>query len=109
MEMALQLTPYAAPDFAALGLNGAPDARFARAPKDGVAPENYHAMSIFPEYFRVGGRWMLAEESRMDCVAVLEGNRIDVREPRRLRAGDAVIVGRSEDGQRGHPRVAQRL
>ena len=101
MEMALQLTPYAAPDFAALGLNGAPDARFARAPKDGVAPENYHAMSIFPEYFRVGGRWMLAEESRMDCVAVLEGNRIDVREPRRLRAGDAVIVGRSEDGSEG--------
>ena len=46
MEMALQLTPYAAPDFAALGLNGAPDARFARAPKDGVAPENYTA-SLF--------------------------------------------------------------
>ena len=66
--MALKLTPYTAPDFSALGLDRAPDAQFARAPKDGVAPENYHAMSIFPEYFRVGGRWMLAEESRMDDI-----------------------------------------
>ena len=41
--MALQLTPYHAPDFAHLGLNGAPDARFAPAPKDGVAPEGFTA------------------------------------------------------------------
>lgn len=100
-DMPLQLTPYTAPDFAALGLLNAPDARLCPAPKDGVAPENYHAMSIFPEYFRVDGQWLLAEESRMDCVAVLENGRIDVREPRRLRAGDQVVVGRTEDGSEG--------
>ena len=65
----------------ALGLESAADARTAEAPLDGVAPENYHAMSIFPEYFRVGGKWVLAAESRMDCVPVLtDGGRVDVRE-----------------------------
>ena len=53
----------------------APSVRIAAAPMDGVAPEGYHAMSIFPEYFKIGGRWLLAEESRMDCVPVLEGLR----------------------------------
>ena len=51
--MSFQLRPYFPPDFSAL--QGAPDARFLPAPKDGVAPEGYHAMSIFPEYFKVEG------------------------------------------------------
>ena len=38
----------------------------APAPKDKVAPEHYHATTIFPEYFKVKGQWLLAEESRMD-------------------------------------------
>ena len=70
-------------------------------------PEGYHATTIFPEYFHVGDRWLLAQESRMDCVAVLtpEGE-IAVREFRNIRAGDAVILGRTEDGSEGiyvHP------
>ena len=47
-------------------------------------------MSIFPEYFRVDGQWILAEESRMDCVAVLSDGGIAVTEFRRLRQGDLV-------------------
>ena len=58
-------------------------------------------MSIFPEYFKVQGGWLLAEESRMDCVAVLENGRIAVREFRLLKAGDLVAVGRTEDGSEG--------
>ena len=93
------LRPYTAPDFSQL--QHAPDARFVPAPADGVAPENFHAMSIYPEYIKVGGRWLLAEESRMDCVAVLEDERIAVREFRRLKQGDLVLVGRTENGEEG--------
>jgi len=96
-----QLKPYTHPDFSAPALANAPDAVLVPAPRDGVAPENYHALSIFPEYFKVGGCWLLAEESRMDCVAVYEGGRIHVREFRNLRAGDLVAVGRSEKGEEG--------
>ena len=67
-----QLKPYFAPDFTQERFVSAPNAVLAPAPFDGVAPEQYHAMSIFPEYFKVNGQWLLAEESRMDCVAVLK-------------------------------------
>ena len=97
---------YTAPDFGKDVFANAPDARFEAAPKDGVAPENFHAMSIFPEYFKVDGKWILAEESRMDCVPVLTCGRVEVVEFRRLKKGDLVAVGRTEkceDGIYVHP------
>ena len=48
-----QLRKYTAPDFTQPRFQTAPEAVCAPAPKDGVAPENYHAMSIFPEYFHL--------------------------------------------------------
>lgn len=90
------LRRYTAPDFTQEMYVSAPDAVFIAVEKDGVAPENFHAMSIYPEYFKVGGQWLLAEESRMDCVAVLENGRIIVREFRLLKKGDLVAVGRTE-------------
>lgn len=84
----------------------APEAHFVPAPKDGVAPQSYHATTIFPEYFHVGKDWLLAQESRMDCVAVLRDGRIEVVEFRSLKAGDLVAVGRTEDASEGiyvHP------
>lgn len=104
--MSFALRDYHAPDFTLAKFLQAPDAVFVPAPGDGVAPEGYHAMSIFPEYFKVKGQWLLAEESRMDCVPVLEDGRIQVREFRLLRAGDRVAVGRTEQAEEGvyvHP------
>ena len=95
------LRSYTAPDFSARQFVDAPDARFVPAPLDGVAPDNFHAMSIFPEYMKVDGQWLLAEESRMDCVAVLEHGRIIIREFRLLKKGDMVLVGRTEDASEG--------
>ena len=64
--MPFQLPEYLAPDFDAPKFRQAPSARTAPAPRDGIAPEGFHAMSIFPEYFKVGERWLLPGESRMD-------------------------------------------
>ena len=96
-----QLRKYTPPDFETEALVNAPLCRFEPAPLDGVAPAGYHAMSIFPEYFKTADGWLLAEESRMDCVAVLENGRIAVVEFRHLRRGQPVAVGRSEDGSEG--------
>lgn len=101
-----QLRPYFPPDFQAESLWNAPDAVLRPCPKDGVAPEQYHAMSIFPEYFKIGGQWLFARESRMDCVPVYESGEIYIREFRHLRQGDMVVTGRTENGQDGiyvHP------
>ncbi len=94
--MSFLLPEYHEPEFASC-----PDARLEPAPRDGVAPEGYHATTIFPEYFKIDGRWLLAEESRMDCVAVLREGKIAVVEFRSLKAGDRVVGGRTEDGSQG--------
>lgn len=98
---AFKLAEFTAPDFSGIPFKDAPEAKLEPAPLDTVAPDHYHAMSIFPEYFHIGGQWLLAEESRMDCVAVFENNRIYVREFRHLSKGDLVIVGRSEKAEEG--------
>ena len=99
--MAFELRKYTAPDFSQEPFISAPEAVLREAPKDAVAPEQYHAMSIYPEYFKIGGQWLLAEESRMDCVPVYEDGKVQVREPRRLKKGDRVICGRTENCEEG--------
>ena len=100
--MAFTMPVYTAPDFSQPELIDAPDVKLAPADMDGVAPEGYHSTSMFPEYFKLRGRWTLAEESRMDSSVVLRDNgRLDVVENRNLKKGDMVILGRSEQGQEG--------
>ena len=96
-----RLRSYTAPDFSQACFQQAPNAVFIPAEADGVAPENFHAMSIFPEYIKVDGQWLLAADSRMDCVAVLENGRIIVREFRLIRKGDLILVGRTENCEDG--------
>lgn len=96
-----ELSEYHAPDFDQPKFRNAPDAVLEGAPADGVAPEGYHAMSIFPEYFRINGEWLLAEESRMDCVPVYKDGKVQVVEFRNLRKGDLVICGRTENCEDG--------
>lgn len=99
--MAFTLPAYRAPDFDDLGLSSAPDAALAPAPLDGVMPDGYHATTLFPEYFHVNGKWVLAEESRMDCVAVVRDGAVAILEFRNVKAGELVVLGRTEDGSQG--------
>lgn len=99
--MSFQVTPYTPPNFDLPHLAAAPNVRLEPAPKDFVAPLDYHAMSIYPEYLKLDGQWTLAEDSRMDCVAVVENERIFVREFRHIKKGDLIACGRSENGEEG--------
>lgn len=93
---------YFAPDFTQEPFASAPDAAIAPAEVDGVVPEHFHSTSMYPEYFKVGGVWKLAEESRMDsCVVLRDDGRLDVVEQRNVKKGDKVILGRSENGAEG--------
>ena len=82
-----------------------PNAKLVEVEEDGISPEGYHALSVFPEYFKINDKWVLALQSRMDTVAVAidePGNeRVDVVEFRNLKKGDKVVVGRKEDGSEG--------
>lgn len=99
--MGLNFT-YIPPDFSRPEYAASPFVALASAPANGIAPDRFHATSNFPEYIHLKGRgWVLAPESRMDAVLrVVEGS-VVVVEPRRLKKGDQVVVGRTEDGEEG--------
>jgi len=99
--MHFKLPMYKAPDFSQKRFENAPCIVTEQVSITGVAPENYHATTIFPEYFKLKKGWTLATESRMDCVVVLKEDRLYVKEFRNLQIGDQVILGRTEDGSEG--------
>ncbi len=93
---------YNPPEFNESSLTNAPLVNLRPAPANGIAPDNYHATSNHPEYLHVSkGNWLLAPESRMDSVLVVDNNAILVKEARSLKKGDMIAVGRSENGEDG--------
>jgi lysine-ketoglutarate reductase/saccharopine dehydrogenase-like protein (TIGR00300 family) len=101
--MGFALPRYRTPDFDEPPLRDAPVVRFGEVVQAGVAPSDYHATTIHPEYFQLRkGHRVLLKESRMDAVAVLQPDgTLDVRELRRLQVGDRVACGRGEQGEDG--------
>ena len=96
------LPKYYAPDFSTEMFQNAPDVRWEEVAADGVAPENYHSTSMYPEYFKINGEWMLPERSRMDSSVVFaKDGTLKVIENRNLKKGDRVILGRTEKGEEG--------
>ncbi|HKM28685.1 MAG TPA: hypothetical protein VJY37_03285 [Anaerovoracaceae bacterium] len=96
-----KLPKYIEPDFTQAKFVNAPDATLVATEYDKSVPDHFHATSIFPEYFKIDGKWYLAEDSRMDCVAVFENGKIFVREFRNVKKGDKVVIGRTEDCEEG--------
>lgn len=100
--MSFEMPKYHHPDFTQPQFVNAPDAKYAVAEKDGVAPEYYHSTSMYPEYFKINGKWTLAEESRMDSSVVLcDDGHLEVVENRNLKKGDKVMLGRTEKCEEG--------
>ncbi len=101
VEDMFDMPKYVEPDFHGSKFMNSPNVQVGEVVIKGVAPDNYHATSIYPEYFKIDGQWLLAEQSRMDSVPVLENGKIIIKEFRRLEIGDEVILGRRDDGSGG--------
>jgi len=100
--MGFSLPKYHKPDFTKDKFVNAPDVKIAICEMDGVAPEYYHATSMYPEYFKVDGVWKLAEDSRMDgAVRINSEGILEVVEMRNIYKGDLIILGRSENCEEG--------
>ena len=100
--MAFTLPEYHHPDFTQPCFTAAPDARWQAAERDGIAPEDFHSTSVYPEYCKIDGQWRLAEESRMDaCIVLRPDGRLDTVEARNLKQGDRVLLGRTERCEEG--------
>ena len=94
---------YVPPDFSSEALRRAPLPRTERAGRDGVLPEGFFATTNLPTYIKgADGRWTMPREPRMDGVLVRDPHGTWwVREGRRVKEGDEVVVGRAEDGSEG--------
>ncbi len=99
--MAFELKKYHHPDFTEQMFVDSPNCRLEEAPADGVVPFDFHALSIFPEYFKVNGEWIMCEESRMDTVPVLVDGKMESMEARRVKKGQLVVCGRTEKCEEG--------
>ncbi|NLP30639.1 MAG: hypothetical protein GX363_05855 [Clostridiales bacterium] len=100
--MMFKLPTYIEPDFSQERFVNSPDASIEIVKEKGIAPDNYHATSVFPEYFKINGEWLIMPQARMDCVAVInQDGSLEAKEFRRLEIGDKVITGRSDDGSEG--------
>lgn len=97
-----QIPKYTHPDFSQKKFVDAPNVTIEEVAEDGVAPEYFHSTTMFPEYFKIDGEWILCDDTRMDCVPVLRPDgRIEATEFRRLVKGDKAILGREDDGSEG--------
>ena len=94
---------YRPPDFSAPELVAAPAARLVSCEADGVLPEGFFATTNLPSYVKgQDGSWRMPREPRMDGCLVLDASGTWwVREGRRVKRGDQVVVGRAEDGSEG--------
>ena len=93
---------YQLPKFAEPPLAGAPEARFAPAPADGVLPDGFFSTTNLPTYVHVADGWRRPQLPRMDCV-IVRGPTGDLvtTEPRKVARGAAVALGAAEDGSEG--------
>jgi lysine-ketoglutarate reductase/saccharopine dehydrogenase-like protein (TIGR00300 family) len=99
----VERAPYVPPDFAADALMRAPAARVVACPADGVLPEGFFATTNLPSYVKsADGSWSMPREPRMDgCLVRDPDGAWWVREGRRVRKGDSVVVSLAEDGSEG--------
>ena len=54
--MNFKLRKYMGPNFNEEKFLNAPNVLYEEVKIEGVAPDNYHAMSIYPEYFKIDGK-----------------------------------------------------
>ena len=103
--MKFEMPKYHHPDFEKDFLKNAPNVTLEEVKEDGLSPRNYHALSVYPEYFKINDKWVLAAESRMDTVCVANDTpgeeSVDIVEFRNLKKGDKVVIGRTEDASEG--------
>lgn len=94
---------YVPPDFSRPPLADAPAARTAKVTQDGVLPDGFFATTNLPTYVKeADGEWRMPRHPRMDGVLVRDADGTWwVREGRRVKRGDSVAMGTTEDGSEG--------
>lgn len=99
--MEFKLPKFVYPDFSHEKFANSKEVTFLKIEQDGVAPDNYYLTTHLPTFYYHKGEWVLPKNNSLNCLAVLQGDKIIIKELRNLKKGDFVAVGRSIDGSEG--------
>lgn len=69
--------------------------------KEGTFPAGAYLTTNLIEFFRTGGEWVLPRQPRMDGVARADKEGLAITEPNKLKNGEGVVFGDTEDGSQG--------
>lgn len=89
------------PDFLEEKYIRCPQIRVETVRTDGVAPEDFYLTTHLPTFYKYKEEWILPRHNSLNCVAVLEGEEIIIKELRELKTGEQVVLGRRTDGEEG--------
>jgi lysine-ketoglutarate reductase/saccharopine dehydrogenase-like protein (TIGR00300 family) len=87
-------------------VEGTPEVKLRQADMDGAAPEDFYSTTNHRTSVFLDGKWVPADEQRMDAALVVSGGRVVCRKLRDITKGDQVVCGMQ--GIRVAPDVQQR-
>ena len=87
-------------------VEGTPEVTLQPADMDGAAPEDFYSTTNHRTSIFLNGKWMPAEEQRMDAVLIVSDGRVACRKLRDVKKGEQVVCGMQ--GVRVAPDVQQR-
>lgn len=77
------------------------EVQFGEIIQEGCFPPNAYLATNRIEFFYTGGKWQLPLHPRMDSVVKREKERLEVVEMNKLKIGDSVVLGSTENGSEG--------
>ena len=95
--MAFQVPEYVCPNFSDEKFQNAQDVKLGKVEKDGVAPDDFYLTTYMPTYYKKDGEWILPDHNSINCVAVVDGDDVVVKEIRNLKEGDQVVLGGEDE------------
>ena len=87
-------------------VEGTPEVQLRVADMDGAVPDDFYSTTNHRTSVFISGKWMPADEQRMDAVLIVQGGRVTCRKLRDVKMGDQVVCGMQ--GIRVAPDVQQR-
>ena len=90
--MEFKLPEFKFPDFSDAQYANLPEISIGEVEKDGVAPDEFYLTSHMPTFYKYNGKWILPEHNSLNCVAVLDGDKIVITELRELKKGDKLVL-----------------
>ncbi|WP_028829584.1 fused N-dimethylarginine dimethylaminohydrolase/saccharopine dehydrogenase domain-containing protein [Proteocatella sphenisci] len=92
--MSFVLPKFTPPDFNSKIFQDSNEIKFGEVTKNGVAPSGFYLTSHMPTYYNYNNSWKIPKRNSQNCVAVVQGNEIVIKELNDLIIGERVVLGK---------------